>query len=233
MYARVLLLITKSGYRYKRILSRLFSILHRRYTDLTKPQQHLWCFWWISGINGCSNTRIAAIMCLAIHTPITFFRHTKRQNRRFLPKNSYYDDFVVLLTKKRPDTRTKTAQKRTKKCFTHTLHRGPKYTGFFADFRNLHIFEKSLDFCDFLIYYSFRYSGIVQSVEQRTVNPYVTGSSPVARATNSVAKSLILRRFFFVNTFGFRHTTIHLKTPLFNPLATQQLHRIRNLSAVR
>ena len=28
-----------------------------------------------------------------------------------------------------------------------------------------------------------RYSGIVQSVEQRTVNPYVTGSSPVARAT--------------------------------------------------
>ena len=27
-----------------------------------------------------------------------------------------------------------------------------------------------------------RYSGIVQSVEQRTVNPYVTGSSPVARA---------------------------------------------------
>ena len=39
--------------------------------------------------------------------------------------------------------------------------------------------------------------------------------------------------FFFVNTFGFGHTTIHLKTPLFNPLATQQLHRIRNLSAVR
>ena len=30
-----------------------------------------------------------------------------------------------------------------------------------------------------------RYSGIVQSVEQRTVNPYVTGSSPVARAKNS------------------------------------------------
>ena len=29
-----------------------------------------------------------------------------------------------------------------------------------------------------------RYSGIVQSVEQRTVNPYVTSSSPVARATN-------------------------------------------------
>ena len=28
------------------------------------------------------------------------------------------------------------------------------------------------------------HSGIVQSVEQRTVNPYVTGSSPVARATN-------------------------------------------------
>ncbi len=40
-----------------------------------------------------------------------------------------------------------------------------------------------------------RYSGIVQSVEQRTVNPYVVGSSPTARATNSVAKPLILLRF--------------------------------------
>ena len=38
-----------------------------------------------------------------------------------------------------------------------------------------------------------RYSGIVQSVEQRTVNPYVAGSSPAARAK-------IYRRFlrFFV-----------------------------------
>ena len=34
------------------------------------------------------------------------------------------------------------------------------------------------------VYYKQRYSGIVQSVEQRTVNPYVTGSSPVARAKN-------------------------------------------------
>ena len=42
---------------------------------------------------------------------------------------------------------------------------------------------KSLDLCVCLIYYKQRYSGIVQSVEQRTVNPYVTGSSPVARAT--------------------------------------------------
>ena len=41
-----------------------------------------------------------------------------------------------------------------------------------------------------------RYSGIVQSVEQRTVNPYVTGSSPVARAT-------IYRRFLrFFFTFA-------------------------------
>ena len=53
--------------------------------------------------------------------------------------------------------------------YTHATQ-GAKYTGFFADFRDLHIFEKSLDFCDFLIYYSVRYSGIVQSVEQRTVN---------------------------------------------------------------
>ena len=67
--------------------------------------------------------------------------------------------------------------------YTHATQ-GAKYTGFFADFRDLYIFEKSLDFCDFLIYYSVRYSGIVQSVEQRTVNPYVTGSSPVARAKN-------------------------------------------------
>lgn len=78
-----------------------------------------------------------------------------------------------------------------------------------------------------------RYSGIVQSVEQRTVNPYVTGSSPVARAKKFRRKIVDFAAFFFVNIFGFRHTTIHPKTPLFNPLATQQLHRIRNLSAVR
>ena len=60
--------------------------------------------------------------------------------------------------------------KKGEKNVLHTLHRAPKYTGFFADFRDLYIFEKSLDFCDFLIYYSVRYSGIVQSVEQRTVN---------------------------------------------------------------
>ena len=38
-----------------------------------------------------------------------------------------------------------------------------------------------------------RYSGIVQSVEQWTVNPYVTGSSPVARATISA----VLCGFFY------------------------------------
>ena len=35
-----------------------------------------------------------------------------------------------------------------------------------------------------------RYSGIVQSVEQRTVNPYVTGSSPVARAKLDTPRNL-------------------------------------------
>ena len=50
------------------------------------------------------------------------------------------------------------------------LHLGENTQDFFADFRDLYIFEKSLDFWDFLIYYSVRYSGIVQSVEQRTVN---------------------------------------------------------------
>ena len=71
------------------------------------------------------------------------------------------------------------------------------------------------------------------SPEIGTVNPYVTGSSPVARAKKFRRKIVDFAAFFFVNTFGFRHTTIHPKTPLFNPLATQQLHRIRNLSAVR
>ena len=98
-----------------------------------------------------------------------------------LAQNRGFSSFIHhFLCARRTD---KNSSKKAKKCFTHTLHRGPKYTGFFADFRDLYIFEKSLDFCDFLIYYSVRYSGIVQSVEQRTVNPYVTGSSPVARAT--------------------------------------------------
>ncbi len=35
-----------------------------------------------------------------------------------------------------------------------------------------------------IVYYLHRNSGIVQSVEQRTVNPYVAGSSPAARATD-------------------------------------------------
>ena len=42
--------------------------------------------------------------------------------------------------------------------------------------------QKVLDLCGFYGYYMSRYSGIVQSVEQRTVNPYVAGSSPAARA---------------------------------------------------
>ena len=55
--------------------------------------------------------------------------------------------------------------------------------------------KKTLEIGFNKVYHMQRYSGIVQSVEQRTVNPYVVGSSPTARATNSVAKSLILRRF--------------------------------------
>ena len=42
-----------------------------------------------------------------------------------------------------------------------------------------------------------RYSGIVQSVEQRTVNPYVVGSSPTARARISPD----FWAFFFVLDF--------------------------------
>ena len=43
--------------------------------------------------------------------------------------------------------------------------------------------KKTLEIGFNKVYHMQRYSGIVQSVEQRTVNPYVTGSSPVARAT--------------------------------------------------
>ncbi len=48
-----------------------------------------------------------------------------------------------------------------------------------------------------------RYSGIVQSVEQRTVNPYVTGSSPVARATDSAGLSKKPRFLFFSISYLF------------------------------
>ena len=45
-----------------------------------------------------------------------------------------------------------------------------------------------------------RYSGIVQSVEQRTVNPYVTGSSPVARA--KISKGFTRNPFSFTFVFA-------------------------------
>ena len=113
-----------------------------------------------------------------------------------LAQNRSFSSFIYRFYS--PDTRTKTAQKRTK----NVLH--TRYTWAMLHSENRRIppdtqyydnVQKTLDFWDFLIYYSVRYSGIVQSVEQRTVNPYVAGSSPAARATNSVAKSLILRRF--------------------------------------
>ena len=44
----------------------------------------------------------------------------------------------------------KQLKKGEKMFYTHATP-GRKHTGFFADFRDLHIFEKSLDFCDFLI----------------------------------------------------------------------------------
>ncbi len=56
--------------------------------------------------------------------------------------------------------------------------------------------KKLLDLTHKTVYYSACYSGIVQSVEQRTVNPYVTGSSPVARAT--IYRRFL--RFFFTFT---------------------------------
>ena len=68
-----------------------------------------------------------------------------------------------------------------------------------ADNFSLQNVHKVLDLCGFYGYYMSRYSGIVQSVEQRTVNPYVTGSSPVARAKISAdfcGFSLLLPRQF-------------------------------------
>ena len=64
-----------------------------------------------------------------------------------------------------------------------------------ADNFSLQNIQKVLDLCGFYGYYMSRYSGIVQSVEQRTVNPYVTGSSPVARAT--VYKTAFRGSFYF------------------------------------
>ena len=45
-----------------------------------------------------------------------------------------------------------------------------------------------------------KHSGIVQSVEQWTVNPYVTGSSPVARATDF---RRFLRIFYYLSSTPF------------------------------
>ena len=58
-----------------------------------------------------------------------------------------------------------------------------------------------------------RYSGIVQSVEQRTVNPYVTGSSPVARAT--IYRRFL--RFFFAFAAAICSGIKCLKMPKMTP----------------
>ena len=144
MRVKIVCFSDESRHRYKRIPSRLFSILHRGYTDWKNLRKRFWGFWRFSGKNCRQDTRTAATMYWALHTVLAYFGKTKNKNRRFLPKNSCYDHFVVLPTKMYPDTRTKIAQKCTKKCFTHTLHRGPKYTGFFCRFPQLtHFWKKS------------------------------------------------------------------------------------------
>ena len=86
-----------------------------------------------------------------------------------LAQNPKFSSFITFLH----ISNLKTAQKRTKKCFTHmprtakTHRESPGFPHITQYYDNI---QKSLDFCDFLIYYSVRYSGIVQSVEQRTVN---------------------------------------------------------------
>ena len=62
------------------------------------------------------------------------------------------------------------------------------------------IYHKTLDLLSEQIYYMPRYSGIVQSVEQRTVNPYVAGSSPAARAKKFKGFSRI--PFLFENSYS-------------------------------
>ena len=80
----------------------------------------------------------------------------------------------------------KNSSKTHKKCFTYFIYYSMLYSEILRippDTQHYDNVQKMLDLYNILIYYSVRYSGIVQSVEQRTVNPYVTGSSPVARAT--------------------------------------------------
>ena len=114
----------KSGYGYKHTPSRLFSILHRRYTDCRNPQKRFWGVGRFSGENCRQDTRTAATMYWALHTVLAYLGKTKNKNRRFPPHNSLYNCFRTLPTKNRPDARTKTAQKRRKKCFTHTPRLG-------------------------------------------------------------------------------------------------------------
>ena len=65
--------------------------------------------------------------------------------------------------------------------------------------------KKTLEIGFNKVYYSVRYSGIVQSVEQRTVNPYVTGSSPVARAKISPDFWAFFFVFRFLTGYHFPH----------------------------
>ena len=122
------------------------------------------------------------------------------------------------------------------KRFTYCLHQHkkcPKTQNPGADKNCLQNIQKVLDLCGFYGYYMSRYSGIVQSVEQRTVNPYVTGSSPVARATIYVAKSLISRRFFFhFSLYIFRKNTIkkHLNSARYNHKIIHLLYGIFSIA---
>ena len=128
------------GFRYghKRIQFQLVCVLHRRYTDCRNPQKRFWGFGRFSGKNCRQDTRTATTMYWALHTVLAHFGKIKNKNRRFPPHNSLYNCFRTLPTKNRPDARTKTAQKRRKKCFTHTLHLGENTQEKAPDFCMLH-----------------------------------------------------------------------------------------------
>ena len=68
-----------------------------------------------------------------------------------------------------------------------------------------------------------RYSGIVQSVEQRTVNPYVVGSSPTARAKISRLSGIFL--YFYGGNLFLYKTHQNIKNGHFYPRFFIKIHQ--------
>ena len=88
------------------------------------------------------------------HRRYTQFWHILAKQRTKKLDFRYIIRFIIVSEHCPQKTAQTHGQKQLKKgekmFYTHATP-GRKHTGFFADFRDLHIFEKSLDFCDFLI----------------------------------------------------------------------------------